>query len=266
MQWESFLGQLPSLYQEWGSSTVRPCSDRFQQVLRAVRGMTTVNVLQLLNHAVAHLETGEVYCEVGSFQGATLIGALLGHKSCLAYAADNFSELDPQGTNHRALQANLAAFSVQDQVRFHNQDFEDFLFGLRGSGIKIGVYLYDGAHDYRSQLLGLLLATPLLAERALLVIDDSNWPAVKQATWDYLSVCPAARLLLDLPTQGNCHPCFWNGVMVLSWQAGSNNGFDRSIFRGARQEDLLTSIYHLQQINVRIEGDRLHVSQPQMRP
>jgi protein O-GlcNAc transferase len=266
MQWESFLHSLPTLYQNWDAPLVHPCSERFERVLQTVKGLTSVNVLQLLNHAVAHLEAGEVYCEVGSFQGATLIGALLGHAGCRAYAADNFSEFDPQGSNQQALQANLAAFNLQGQVRFHNQDYEDFLYGLRGSATKIGVYLFDGAHDYRSQLLGLLLVTPLLAERALLVIDDSNWPAVKQATWDFLRVCPAARLLLDLPTPGNCHPSFWNGLMVLVWQAGSNNGYDRSLFQGARQEELLTSLYTLQQINVRIEGDRLHVSQPRIRP
>jgi hypothetical protein len=151
------------------------------------------------------------------------------------------------------LQTNLSAFAVQGQVRFANQDFEDFLVGLREAGVKVGVYLYDGSHDYRSQLLG-LLAVPLLAGRALLVIDDSNWAGVRQATWDFLALRPEARLLLDVRTPGNCHPSFWNGLLVLGWQAGSHNGYGRDAFRRAREPALLESLYALQYVNLKAEG------------
>ena len=254
MKLQPFVQNLAACYQDWGLPTVRPRSDRYQGVLRAVQGMTTPNVLQLLNEAVAHLEAGEAFCEIGSFQGATLIGALLSHPGCPAHAADNFSEFDPQGKNHAALQSNLAAYGLEKQVLFHNQDAEDFLAGLRKAQVKVGVYFYDGAHDYRSQLMGLLLAVPLLAERALLVVDDGNWPAVKQATWDFLAARPEARLLFDLPTPGNCHPTFWNGLMVLGWDAQGRTGYDRAAHKQARQQALLESLYALQGVNLKAES------------
>jgi hypothetical protein len=46
-------------------------------------------------------------------------------------------------------------------------------------------------------LLGLLLAVPILAERALLVIDDDNWSAVRQAAWDFWASRPEGQLLLS---------------------------------------------------------------------
>jgi hypothetical protein len=222
--------------------------------------MTSPGVLQLLNFAVGCLEGEEAYGEVGCFQGSTLIGALLDQPGRPAHAGDNFTEFDPEGKNQAALRSNLGSFGLAKRVHFHNQSFEDFLLGLRPGGVKFGVYLYDGAHDYRSQLLGLLLAVPLLAERALLVVDDANWPAVRQATWDFLAARPEARLLLDLPTPHNCHPTFWNGLLVLAWQAGGHNGYDGAFLQRGRQPALLESIYTLQSVDLKMEGNQLRLT------
>jgi hypothetical protein len=216
MDYARFAKELPGLYSGWGTQGVVPRLPRFHKLLGSVRGMTTANVLQLLNFALACLEQGEAYVEVGCFQGATLIGALLGRPPCPAYAVDNFSEFDRQGTNQAWLRRNLAAFGLLERVRFHNMDFEEFFLSDQLNA-RIGVYVYDGAHDYRSQLLGLLLAVPFLAKRALLIVDDANEPSVKQATWDFLSIRPESRLLLDLPTRGNGDVTFWNGLYVLAW-------------------------------------------------
>jgi hypothetical protein len=35
------------------------------------------------------------------------------------------------------------------------------------------MYFYDGSGEYRSQLMGLLLAEPFLAERALIIVDST---------------------------------------------------------------------------------------------
>src|SRR5262249_37007617 len=157
----------------WGHPSVRPKSPRLQHVLHHVAGMTSASVLELLNAAVACLEPEEVYCEIGSFQGATLIGALLDNAPRVALAADNFSEFDLHGHNARALQHNLTRFGVAERVAFFPESFEQFFARLRSQPPRIGVYLYDAAHDYRSQLLGLLLVRPFLADRALILVDDS---------------------------------------------------------------------------------------------
>jgi protein O-GlcNAc transferase len=258
MDLERFAGHLAAQYDDWGQPSVRPRTDCFQGVLNRVQGLTSPNVLQLLNVAVGCLEGDEVYGEVGTFQGATLIGALLGHRR-RAWACDNFSEFDPQGLNHTLLLRNLERFGLRGQVDFRNQDFEEFLSGLSRSGPRVGVYLYDGAHDYRAQMLGLLLAVPLLAERALLVVDDSNWPAVQQATWDFMLVRRECRLLFDLPTPRNGDPTWWNGLMVLAWQAGSDNGYDRAALGAARQPALLESLSCLQLVHLQREGNTVRM-------
>jgi protein O-GlcNAc transferase len=207
--------------------------------------MTTPSVLQLLNHAVACLENGEVYLEVGSYQGSTLIGALLGNTAAQAYAIDNFSEFDPAGSGTEILRQNVGSFNLEKQVVLRDGDFEEifadqsFIQVAKG---KVGVYLYDAAHDYRSQLMGLLLIRPLLARRALLVVDDANWDAVAQATDDFIRVEPRCRLELRLtPAAG--HARFWNGLDVLSWDSGRRSGAGGpASVSGERRVALLTAM------------------------
>jgi hypothetical protein len=111
---------------------------------------------------------------------------------------------------------------MSQRVEFVNDDFER-VFGpektARTPTRPVGVYLYDGAHDYRSQLIGLLFMRPYLASRALIVVDDSNWEAVTQANRDFVSIEPRCRLELQFPTPHNGHETFWNGIEVLSWDS-----------------------------------------------
>ena len=248
MDYQKFIQQLPELYENWEKISVSPKSHRFAQVLQQVKGMTTANVMQLLNFAVDCMEPDEIYCEVGCFQGSTLIGALLDHPHKMAYAVDNFSEFDASGENQDKLIENLKKFNLKEQVYFCNQNFEEFFFELRTiqPSDKIGVYFYDGAHDYRSQLLGLLLVKDFLADKALIIVDDSNCPAVKQANWDFMETHPQCHLLLDIQTAQNGHYTFWNGLQVLSWDINRDlNNYDWSTFEQFRQPLIIEAIYNL---------------------
>jgi len=248
MDYQKFIHQLPNLYENWGQESIHPKSNQFQQVLEQVSGWTTPNVLQLLNFAVECMEADEIYCEVGCFHGSTLIGALLGHPDCKAYAVDNFSEEFNSGSDLDILLENLSKFNLEDQVCFCNQDVEEFFADLRkiAIGDKIGVYFYDGSHDYRSQLLGLLLVKPFLADRALIVIDDSNWSEVKQADWDFIATNPKCKFLLELSTPQNGYGSFWNGLQILSWDASSKYNYEWSVFEQAREEAIIKAIYNCQ--------------------
>ncbi|MBW4497448.1 MAG: tetratricopeptide repeat protein [Oscillatoria princeps RMCB-10] len=256
MDFQRFIEQLPSLYENWGKDSVRPKSARFGQVLEQVQGMTTANVMQLLNFAVECMDAGEIYCEIGTYQGSTLIAALLGHPERMAYAVDNFSQFDTGAKNIEKLRENLSKFFLEDRVEFCQQDLEEFLLELRQleTEEKIGVYFYDGPHDYRSQLLGLLLIKPFLAEKALIIVDDTNWASAVQANWDFMAAHPECELLLDLPTPENSHPTFWNGIQVLSWDWERSSNYPASTFRLIRQQPLVRAIYNLPELAV-TEGE-----------
>src|SRR5262245_39393215 len=106
MNVDMFLSELRLQYARWGSSSIQPIRDQFRNLLETVQGMTTANVLQLLNLAVQCLQHNEVYLEVGSYLGATLIGAALGnHRQCIG--VDNFSQFNETGRNKETLLENI---------------------------------------------------------------------------------------------------------------------------------------------------------------
>jgi predicted O-linked N-acetylglucosamine transferase (SPINDLY family) len=211
MDYLKFIEQLPGFYQHWQQPSVCPQSEQFSEIVKQLPGAATAKVLQLLNFAVACLATDEVYCEIGG-EAATLVGALLNHSERLAYAVEEGSVPRSQ-----SLESTIAQFGLESQVCLCQQEFESFFADLKSMEIsdRIGVYFYNGAHDYRSQLLSLMLVKPFLADRALIVLTGSHWDAVQQATWDAIAVLPQLQLL-DLPVAD------W-GLQVLSWDVAANH-------------------------------------------
>jgi predicted O-linked N-acetylglucosamine transferase (SPINDLY family) len=245
MNYQSFIEQLPNFYDNWGQDSVHPKSNQFEPIIKQVNCMASTNVMQLLNLALEYLEPNEIYCEVGCFQGANLIGALLGHPEQMAYAVDNFSELDTLGDSFDKLLDNLSTFNLEEQVIFCNQEVEEFFLELRESQSKdkIGLYFYNGARDYRSCLMGLLLVKPFLAEQALIVLTNCNWEATYQASLDFIVSHSQSQVLLDFSQIQNYLP--WHGLQVIKWQEKNNNKLDNLEFNQARKYNLINSIYTL---------------------
>jgi len=246
MNYQKFINQLPEKYHDWGTNLVAPKNDDFKSILTKVEGMTTPNVLQLINFAVECMSEEEVYCEIGTYQGSTLIGALVNNQNKMAYAVDDFSEFDLEGKNLDSLEKNISFFNLEEQIIFCSQDFEEFFFDLKDSPMdnKIGVYFFDGAHDYRSQLMGLLLAVPFLSDQALIIVDDTNFASAKQANYDFLALNSHCELILDLPTPRNFHPTYWNGIQVFSFDKSKNIQYNWSDFsQKFRNTMFLQSMY-----------------------
>jgi protein O-GlcNAc transferase len=211
---DRFVGALPSLWDDFPDSET-PRDRRFAELLETVPGLTRANNLALLNLAAAQVPPDEAYVEVGSLRGTSLIAAMLGNAGKRFVAIDDFSMRDASRTE---LDRNLERFAVGPATIIEGDAFEILRDGSdlpRGS---VGVYYYDAAHTYEQQLDGLRLAEPYLAERALLIVDDTDWDFVAKATGDYLRAEPRARLLLEIPGKAAGHPAWWEGVQVMAWE------------------------------------------------
>ncbi len=248
MDYQRFLAHLPTLYEKWEKEGVSPKSGRFQNILNQVPGMTTASIMQLLNFAVECMAQEEVYCEIGCFQGATLIGALLDHPHRMAYAVDNFSEYNPWQDNESKLLENIERFNLDEQICFCYQDFEDFFLNLREMTLedKIGVYFYDGAHDYRSHLMGLLLVRPFLAEKALIITVNSNWQAVQQANRDFIALNPNCQSYNYLFLSKHNNPSKSSEVQIFVWDIYEENTYFDSIYENHPKSPLKKFLYDLQ--------------------
>jgi len=203
----------------------------FGDVLTGFSGKKFIGALQGLVRACATEET--CYLEVGVFQGLTLLATASANPGIQCFGIDNFAFFDPRSENLGLVEKRREALKANN-AHIINMGFEDAFLDLfsHTGGKKVSVYLVDGPHDYRSQLMCILLAKKYLADGAVIVIDDSNYPHVRQANADFLRSNPEFKLLFEGYT--HCHPKnmtdsqqteardgWWNGINILVHDPGN---------------------------------------------
>ena len=224
MDVERFAAELPKLFDDFPRSD-HPRERRFDDVIEGVPNLAEENVLALLNLAASLLGPGESYVEVGSYYGASLIGAMRGNTGdFVAIDLFSFEAHEVKGrtlpaASREGLEENVRRFGLEGATILEGDAFEVIEGGLLGDR-RVGVYYYDGPHDYDSQVRGLRAIEPWLTDEALLVVDDFDWEQVDSATRDYLDSQPTARLLFEIGGANNGQPQWWEGVAVLAWNSG----------------------------------------------
>lgn len=214
MRVDEFVRAFPLQYEPFPTA-LHPVDRRLRRIVEGVPGMATENKLMLLNLAVSLLAPGECYFEIGCWKGLSLIGALDGNGGALAHACDNFAEFEGQRDE---LLGNLRAHGLLDRVAFHEGDFEDVLRRGEIPARGVGAYFYDGAHGFRTQVRALRAIEPFLADRAVVVVDDTGWRKVWDANRAWTADHPAYRMLFDIPSVEPGEPRWWNGVQVFAFE------------------------------------------------
>ena len=223
MDVERFAAGLLELFDDFPRSE-HPHGRRFDDVIAGIPNLAEENVLALLNLAANLLEPGESYVEVGTYYGASLIGAMRDNEGeFVAIDRFSFDAIEVAGrklpaASREGLEANLRRFGAEGAKILEGDAFELLEGGALGNR-RVGVYYYDGPHGYEEQVRGLEAIEPWLADDALLVIDDHDWDEVERATRDYLAAEPRARLVVDVGGRDKGQPHWWDGVAVLGWNA-----------------------------------------------
>jgi hypothetical protein len=213
-------GIYPILATEWGNirRDLHPV-DRRMDVLRehGVAGMATENISYLINELVKRFARNGVYCEVGVFQGYSLVSAALFNPSTRCIGIDNFSEFNTENGNCAILRRNLDRFELKN-AQIHNDDYRAALrrLFLRERDLRINVYYYDGRHDYHSQVAGLEAVVPFLAPRCVILVDDINLPAVEKANAVFIKTHRDFRTAFRIKTRVNGSRDWWNGFEVIT--------------------------------------------------
>ncbi|MAF95807.1 MAG: hypothetical protein CMM60_08655 [Rhodospirillaceae bacterium] len=197
-------------------------TDRRGEGLAGISGLKTVGALQRLVGLFAD-DSRACYLEIGVFQGLTLVSAALAAPGLACFGIDNFATLDPDGKNREIATERLQRFGAVNATLI-DSDFEAALADLDGrlDGRKIAVYFIDGPHDYRSQMVCLLLALGHLHDRCVIVIDDANYACVRQATADFLAGHPGFKMVFE--AYGPAHPANMEGAELEHWEEGWLNG------------------------------------------
>lgn len=188
-------------------------------------GAALMNLLSTLTGVLC--DADHAYTEVGVYRGLTLTTIASGTEApCVGI--DDFSLFNADGSNKAAVEGRLAAAGCANAT-LADSDFEVALRNwpdLGHGASRIGVLFIDGPHDYRSQLMGLLLGRPHMRDHGVIVVDDANYAHVRQASYDFVAAHPEWALVAEITTAG--HPDvvtaeqrtearagWWNGVHVL---------------------------------------------------
>src|SRR6202167_5852148 len=129
MDAERFMVELPALFDDFPDSD-RPTARRFDDIIAGVPDYSTENVLALLTLAASLLVPTESYVEVGSYAGASLIGAMRGNEDRDFVAIDRFdSTTQPFRSggslvSREAFDANLKRFGATGATVIAGDAFE----------------------------------------------------------------------------------------------------------------------------------------------
>jgi hypothetical protein len=196
------------------------------EILSGFSGLKVIGLLQRVARSIESLPN-TCYAEIGVFQGLTLLSVASVAPKLKTYGIDNYSQFDPEHRNKQLVLERQERLSLRN-VALIDLDYDEALrrFQELSTGERIGLLFVDGPHDYRSQLLCVLLALPHLAENAVIVVDDCNYEHVRLATRDLLMIDSTMKLVFQAYTSG--HPMnvgpekeremrrgWWNGVHVL---------------------------------------------------
>ncbi len=172
--------------------------------------MSTLAIAAIINEAVAGMSSENTFVNVGIWHGFSFLSALINNPGKICVGVDNFSEF---GGPKEHFMPRFERLKSTNHF-FYDMDYLDYFAQIHKR--QIGFYFYDGNHSYSNQLQGLKVAEPFFSPECLILVDDTNWDEPYRATFDFMNQSPNSyRTLLDVRTRHNCHPTFWNGVLVI---------------------------------------------------
>lgn len=159
-----------------------PSDPRWAQIAQDVAGYTGPNELAVLQAAAATMPADEAYLEVGTYKGRSLCATVQDNPGKDFYVMENFLEFGMQGQQAREeLMGNLDKYAADAEVHLLEGDCFKLMADRSLIDKPVGVYFYDGEHTLLSHYLALAVVEPLLADEALVLIDDASWPVVQRA-------------------------------------------------------------------------------------
>lgn len=199
------------IFDRWNTVIPFLDSSRLRALKRAatMRKMSTLAVGAIICECVRRMPSDSCYLNIGTWRGFSLFAGMAGNPEKHCIGVDSFVQFGgPRRTFLRRFQ-KLRSTSHH----FFDVDWRQYM-QLQHTA-KIGVLFYDAAHDEKSQLDALIMSDPLIIMGGIIIVDDTNWDEPRNAVQRFLEQNKGYRILFDQRTSGNCHPTFWNGLIVL---------------------------------------------------
>ncbi len=218
MDTQKFFEQAPTKFPGDPQDT-DPLDPYWDEVKADVVGFTSSNELAMLNLAAKLLPEDEAYLEVGTFKGRSMCGTIRDNDDKVFYAMENFLEFGMAGQEARAeLMTNLGKYGQGKDVRLLEGDCFKLMAEPGIIDRPVGVYFYDGEHTFIAHYLSLAAVEPLLADEALILVDDASWPVVHRAHKMFMDRHPGWTIVEKWDAKVDNDPRWANGLHALTFK------------------------------------------------
>jgi hypothetical protein len=216
MKIEGFAGEFEHVFPISARETND--DDGYSDPVPEIDGDTSPKVLWLLNLAYSFLDPNEAYLETKVYHGKSLVAALRYNDLRPIYACDNFCLYHEDKIVERFTH-NMRRCRLTDKIFFFNSDFRDIL-NTRAVKHKVGVYFCNSALNEDQQYDAIVLAEPLLADDAIVIVGDWCCESIRKGTFEAFrgSDCEW-ELIYELPARGKADcKMWWNGIGLFSFK------------------------------------------------
>jgi hypothetical protein len=148
---------------------------KLTDVVLNMTGMSGRKYRSLINTLVKGVPAPK-YLEVGSWAGSTA-SAVLWKNAVDVVCIDNWSQFG--GPKDAFLENTALAGNENTRLMLVESDFRAVPWGTLP---KSNIYMFDGPHTEVDQYDGIVIAQPALEDTYILVVDDYNWPSVRNGT------------------------------------------------------------------------------------
>ena len=218
MNIQEFLSRVTAAFPE-DPRHCDPSDPRWALIAEDVAGYTGPNELAVLHAAARVMPHDEAYLEVGTFKGRSICAAVQDNSGKEFYAMENFLEFGMQGVEARdELMSNLSEHASEANVALLEGDCFRLMADRTLVRKPVGVYFYDGEHTLLSHYLALAVVEPLLADEALVLVDDASWPVVQRAHRLFLARHQGWSVAATWDAAGPDDPRWSNGLHALAFQ------------------------------------------------
>jgi len=155
---------------------------------------------------------GARYLEIGTWKGSSVCSAISNNKT-KTVCIDDFSEFNEAGDTRECLLENIASFKGDNEITFIESD----CWGIDPSGfaIKFNIYMYDGCHDEVPHFKALNHFMECLDDEFIYIVDDWNWPSVREATFKSIEKNGLETLFKKEITYDDINrETWWNGIGI----------------------------------------------------
>lgn len=217
MDTSAFFQQAPELF-HGDPADSEPIDTWWDDLKADVTGFTSSNELAMLNLAAKLLPDNEAYLEIGTFKGRSMCATVRDNADKRFYAMENFLEFGMAGQEARAeLMDNLEKYAKGADIELLEGDCFDLMAQPGLIDRPVGVYFYDGEHTFLAHYLSLAVVEPLLADEALILVDDATWPVVNRAHARFLAKNPEWTIVEKWDAKVDNDPMWANGLHALKF-------------------------------------------------